>query len=231
MLVSINAVKATIASSLCQAGVSVSTLERCFDAIDAIPPAFRLQHVDHSLFSTCDESGHHEEISQCNAGKAESRSADIAPAMVSSKPCRRLARRGDCKFGNNCYFSHALGKFYECSGSDEFHPECMHCAAEEVRVQTIADADCQSGSTRGSASSLEQHFSGAEVEKLFSQCAEKTAEHTAEKTAEHTAQKCARKFENALDIAHSTHSKKPCSPQIELEQKVSEIERIEGDMK
>ena len=107
------------------------------------------------------------------------------------------------------------------------HPECVPCAAEEVRVQTIADADCQSGSTRGSASSLEQYFSGAEVEKLLAQCAEKTAEHTAEKTAEHTAQKCARKFENALDIAHSTYAEKLRSLQSELEQKVSEIERLE----
>ena len=114
------------------------------------------------------------------------------------------------------------------SGDEESH---TGDGKVDVRVQTIADADCQSGSTRGSASALKQYFSGAEVEKLLAQCAEKTAEHTAEKTAEHTAQKCAIKFENALDIAHSTYAKKLCSIQSELEQKVSEIERIEGDMK
>lgn len=109
--VTINEVKAVLASSMLVIGASVSQVAGAFNAIDALPKFAAVPVVVPSSFTVpsdrCETS--------VDPNKSDKPIANLAPGrhhVCTSnvarmrKTCRRFARSGYCRYGSDCHFAH-----------------------------------------------------------------------------------------------------------------------------
>ena len=132
-LCSINGVKAAISRSAVQCGLFFEVLCILFDSIDQSQPTTLCYPIPMKDLSQTDARMPSPVPEFRSADRNISQDGNIVTSR--SKPCRRLLRRGTCKFGRHCHFSHGEGTVLHNIASD----------IESSRTSTRSECAANSG--------------------------------------------------------------------------------------
>jgi len=143
-LCSINRVKAAVSHTAVQCGLSCEVISILFDSIDKVQPTTLCYPMPMKDFPKTDATTPSPVPEFRSAAPNVSQDGTLVSPRV--KPCRRFLRRGRCKFGDQCYFTHSEGTVYhnmtsevESSGASS---GSEYAAINELDFGVPADHSC-----------------------------------------------------------------------------------------